>query len=313
MFRLFTFLHIFATMINQLSILIPVYNDVPEPLVAELHRQAEAIEGLEYEILVFDDGSDNEDAIRRNMAVCALPFCRYVRGGRHVCRAAMRNDMARHGRYDWHLMVDARLSIVYKDFIRRYLDSGARPGEAVCGGVCVDGGSDTKRLYSENLRFRYEKHEEKRHSFEARKMQPYSSFRTTNFFYHRTVLERVPYDERIKTYGYEDVMLGKAFKEAGIRVLHIDNPVAYMSFESNTAYLKKLDQALLTLHRFAPELQGFSPLLEIMSTLRRCRLLWLVRLFHVFFGKALHHSLEGRHPSLFLLRLYKLGFFAGLG
>lgn len=296
-------------MISRLSILIPVYNDVAGPLVAELHRQAEAIDGLGYEILVFDDGSDNKDAISRNMAACALPRCRYVQGGRHACRAAMRNDMARHGRYDWHLMVDARLKVVHSDFILRYLESGAHEGEAVCGGVCVDGGADTDRLYRENLRFRYEKREERNHSVEVRQKSPYSSFRTTNFFYHRTVLERVPYDERIMTYGYEDVILGKALKEAGVRVLHIDNPVAYTSFESNAAYLKKLDESMRTLRNFAPELREYSPLLGLVGLLRRYKLLPLARLVYKFSGRRIRKKLAGRNPSLLLLKLYKLGFF----
>ena len=201
-------------MITQLSILIPVYNDVAAPLVAALRRQAEAIRGLEYEIVVFDDGSTDASAIKQNEAACALPRCRYVRAGRHASRSAMRNDMARQGRYDWRLMVDARVSPVRGDFIRRYLESGAHEGEAVIGGVTVDGGAAAGRLYRENLRFRYEKREGEKHSPEARRKRPCAALRTTNFFHHRTVLERVPYDERVITYGYEDVLLGKALQEA---------------------------------------------------------------------------------------------------
>lgn len=300
-------------MITRLSILIPVYNDVAAPLVDELWQQAEAVEGLEYEIIIYDDGSDNTEAIAMNKAACTLPGCRYVRGMRHACRSAMRNDMARQGRYEWRLMVDARLSLVYDDFIRRYLDSGVLPGEAVLGGVCVDGGADTPRLYRENLRFRYEKHEEKKHTVEERMKNPYAAFRTTNFFHHRSVLERVPYDERITTYGYEDVLLGKALQEAGIRVLHIDNPVAYTSFEGNARYLDKLDEALLTLHNFATELQGYSPLLRLCSLLRKAGLQPVVRLAYRLSGKRVRKMLEGRRPSLLLLKFYKVGTLVCMG
>lgn len=294
-------------MITRLSILIPVYNDVAAPLVAALRRQAEAVPGLEYEIVVFDDGSTDASVIKQNEAACALPHCRYVKTERHASRSAMRNDMARQGRYEWHLMLDARVSPVRGDFIRRYLDSGAREGEAVIGGVTVDGGAETGRLYRENLRFRYEKHEEKNHSLEARRKRPYASLRTTNFFHHRSVLERVPYDERVKTYGYEDVLLGKALQEAGIRVLHIDNPVAYTSFESNARYLDKLDEALFTLHRFAPELKGYSPLLALCSWLRRAGLLPFVRLLYRLCDGRVRKMLAGRRPLLLLLKFYKVG------
>ena len=293
-------------MITRLSILIPVYNDVAAPLVAALRRQAEAVPGLEYEIVVFDDGSTDASVIKQNEAACALPHCRYVKTERHASRSAMRNDMARQGRYEWHLMLDARVSPVRGDFIRRYLDSGAREGEAVIGGITVDGGAETGRLYRENLRFRYEKHEEKNHSLEARRKRPYASLRTTNFFHHRSVLERVPYDERVTTYGYEDVLLGKALQEAGVRVQHIDNPVAYTSFESNAVYLVKLDEALSTLHRFAPELQGYSPLLAAVSKLERMKALWFVRLFYKLSARVLRRNLLSRRPSLFVLKLYKI-------
>lgn len=294
-------------MITQLSILIPVYNDVAAPLVDELRRQAAAVPGLEYEIVVFDDGSTDASVIKQNEAACTLPRCRYVRTERHSSRSAMRNAMARCGRYEWHLMLDARVSPMRGDFIRRYLDSGAREGEAVVGGVTVDGGAETRRLYRENLRFRYEKHEEKNHSLEARRKRPYASLRTTNFFHHRSVLERVPYDERVKTYGYEDVLLGKALQEAGIRVLHIDNPVAYTSFESNARYLCKLDEALSTLHRFAPELKGYSPLLALCSWLRRAGLLPFVRLLYRLCDGRVRKMLAGRRPLLLLLKFYKVG------
>ena len=299
-------------MITQLSILIPVYNDSARELVAELQRQAQAVEGLRYEILVVDDGSTDEAAIAANKAACALPCCRYVSGPRHDCRAAMRNAMARQGTYEWRLMVDARLKVVRQDFIRRYLDSGARAGDVVCGGVTVDGGADTDRLYRENLRFRYERHEQAAHSAEARRQEPYKAFRTTNFFHHRTVLERVPYDERIKGYGYEDVMLGKALCGAGVRVIHIDNPVAYTSFEDNARYLAKVDEAMLTLDSFSAELAEYSPLVSLYGRLKGCGLAWLVKLWHQLFGALERRQLCGSSPSLLVLKMYKLGKFGCL-
>ena len=300
-------------MINELSILIPVYNDCAVPLVRRLSSQACAVDGLRYEILVVDDGSTDAAMIVRNKAVDGIPRCRYVALPRHGCRAAMRNDMARQARYEWRLMVDARLKVVADDFILRYLGSGARPGDVVCGGVVVDGGECSARLYRENLRFRYEKREEKNHSLEARKKRPYASLRTTNFFHHRSVLERVPYDERVMTYGYEDVLLGKALQEAGVGVLHIDNPVAYTSFEDNARYLGKLDEAISTLHAFAPELQGYSPLLALCSWLRRAGLLPVVRLVHRLCGGRVRKMLAGRRPLLLLLKLYKIGCLACKG
>ena len=190
-----------SMIIQELSILIPVYNDDATLLVKSLYKQAQAIFGLCYEIIVFDDGSTDKKNIENNFSLTLLPHCRYICAEHHDCRAAMRNDMFRQAKYEWHLMIDARLTLMNEDFLMRYLCCDTQVGEVACGGVCVDGGSLAAQLYRENLRFRYEKHEESKHSYLERKAEPYKSFRTTNFFYHKSVLEQVPYNEQVKGYG----------------------------------------------------------------------------------------------------------------
>lgn len=297
-------------MLKQLSILIPVYNDSAVGLAQVLQRQAEAISGLEYEIMIVDDGSTDSSTIAENTSIERLRNCRFVRGKRHDCRSAMRNALQKHARYPWRLMVDARLSILGDDFLERYLQS-ARDGEpcVVCGGVEVRGSDEMMR---ENLRFRYEKHEERNHSAGVRQRRPYLSFRATNMMYHGSVLERVPYCERIKGYGYEDVMLGKNMQEAKMSVRHISNPVAYTSFEGNASYLGKVEEALLTLRTFDTELALYSPLLCAERRLRGFGMLPLVRLFHRLFSTLERRNLTGSRPSLLVFKLYKLGYLVSL-
>lgn len=294
-------------MIRELSILIPVYNDLALPLVKALQGQASCIEGLVYEILAVDDGSSDKAVIIRNKAINDLPHCSYIMDRHHDCRSAMRNALFRHGRFEWQLMVDARLTIVRDDFLRCYLSQDIKPGEAACGGVGVDGGIQSAVLYRQNLRYRYEKYEESAHSVCERNRHPYRSFRTTNFFFHRSVLERCPYDETIKGYGYEDVILGKTLEEKGIRVHHIDNPVVYTSFEDNRVYLKKIDEALSTLYALREALRAYSPVLDCVNQLRRFHLLRIVKTVHHIIVRMERSNLEGKHPSLLLFKLYKLG------
>lgn len=299
-------------MIDKLTILIPVYNDDASSLVQALVAEAQNVTGLDYEIIVFDDGSTDSRCIDANHRLALLPGCNYVSAPHHPCRASMRNAMLRQGKYEWCLMIDARLRPANSDFISRYIHAGVDGCGAVCGGIIVDGGKNAKKLYRENLRFRYEKHAERHHSVAIRRQHPYQSFRTTNILLRRSVLQHTPYDERIIGYGYEDVMLGRDLEHDGIKVLHIDNPVAYTSFEDNDRYLAKLDEALHTLHCLNNELNGYSPLLRTIESLKRLHLLWLVKWFHLIFGKFEHQILTGRHPKLFLLKLYKLGAYATL-
>ena len=298
--------------IQELSILIPVYNDDATLLVKSLSKQAQAISGLCYEIIVFDDGSTDVTSVEINKTLTLLPHCRYVNVEHHDCRAAMRNDMFKLAKYDWHLMIDARLTLMNDDFLMRYLCCGVQVGEVACGGVCVDGGLLTAQLYSENLRFRYEKHEESKHSYIVRKSEPYKAFRTTNFFYYKSVLEQVPYNEQVKGYGYEDVLLGKALREKKIKVNHIDNPVAYTKFEQNKVYLRKIEEALSTLHAFEGELNNYSPLLHARNILRKLHLLGVFRKFHALCKGWELMNLCSNKPSLFIFKLYKLGYYVSL-
>lgn len=298
--------------IQELSILIPVYNDDATLLVKSLSKQAQAISGLCYEIIVFDDGSTDVTSVEINKTLTLLSHCRYVNVEHHDCRAAMRNDMFKQAKYDWHLMIDARLTLMNDDFLMRYLCCGVQVGEVACGGVCVDGGLLTAQLYSENLRFRYEKHEESKHSYIVRKSEPYKAFRTTNFFYHKSVLKQVPYNEQVKGYGYEDVLLGKALSEKNIKVNHIDNPVVYTVFENNQVYLRKIEEALRTLHVFEGELNNYSPLLHARNILRKLHLLGPFRKFHALCKGWELMNLCSNKPSLFIFKLYKLGYYVSL-
>lgn len=301
-----------SMIIQELSILIPVYNDDATLLVKSLSKQAQAISGLCYEIIVFDDGSTDVTSVEINKTLTLLPHCRYVNVEHHDCRAAMRNDMFKQAKYDWHLMIDARLTLMNDDFLMRYLCCGVQVGEVACGGVSVDGGLLTAQLYSENLRFRYEKHEESKHSYLKRKADPYKAFRTTNFFYHKSVLKKVPYNEQVKGYGYEDVLLGKALSEKKIKVIHIDNPVAYTEFENNQVYLRKIEEALRTLNAFEGELNDYSPLLHARNNLRKFHLLRLFQKFHTLSKGWELMNLCSNKPSLFIFKLYKLGYYVSL-
>ena len=58
-----------SMIIQELSILIPVYNDDATLLVKSLCKQARAISGLCYEIIVFDDGSTDKRTIENHYSL----------------------------------------------------------------------------------------------------------------------------------------------------------------------------------------------------------------------------------------------------
>ena len=95
---------------RELSILIPNYNNVCVGLVSVLQQQAAALD-ITYEILVADDASPDQDAIRINRAINELPHCRYIVKEQNSGSAATRNYLGARSRYHWLLFMDCDIDI----------------------------------------------------------------------------------------------------------------------------------------------------------------------------------------------------------
>jgi hypothetical protein len=122
-----------------------------------------------------------------------------------------------------------------------------------------------------------------------------------------------PFDERIRHYGYEDVLLGKQLHKQHIPILHIDNPMGFSTFETNEQFVAKTEEGLRTLYQFRSDLRGYSRLLTLVSGIHIPLILWLIRLGHQLFSKAERRNLCSSHPSLIIFRLYRLGYYISLG
>ena len=283
---------------NEISILIPTYNDRCDGLVGELHRQAEALD-LRYEIIVADDGSTDSEVMERNRAVGSLSHCRLIERGTNSGRAAVRNFLVRQARYDMLLFIDSDMVVCRQDFLRRYAEAEAA---VVYGGVVI------RNVQAGNLRSMYEKASEHEHTVEKRRQSPYQDFHTANFMIRRDVMLSHPFDMRFRHYGYEDVLLGKSLQRDGIAILHIDNPLSFEIYESNADFVSKTEEGLRTLYQFRDELRGYSHLLAWADRLPH----FPVRLWHRLFGPWERRNLKGSNPSLRLFSLYRLGYYLSL-
>ncbi|MBQ7421231.1 MAG: glycosyltransferase family 2 protein [Prevotella sp.] len=289
---------------RQLSILIPTYNDDCFLLAKKLSEQASKIEGLQWEIIVADDGSKAVSVVERNMRINQLKNSTYIIRKENTGRATIRNFLAKKANYPWLLFVDAGLHIPNRNFIGTYL---ANFGEdVICGGVIALQG------HSENLRYKYEHEAMSRFSAKKRSRHPYHNFRTANFLIKRTAILAHPLRENIKSYGYEDVMFGKDLEQNHIPIKHIDNPIAYTQYEDNKKYLCKVEKSLHTLFAYRNELNGYSPILKYTKLLDKYRFRFFVRHFHHIFKQFEKNNLCGSHPSLTIFKLYKIGYYCCL-
>lgn len=295
-------------MITELSILIPSYNSIVEPTVHKLSTLCERIaidapQPFRYEIIVADDGSKQTEKVEVNKAINSIPHCQFIVKERNSGSAATRNFLATKSQYEWLLFVDSDMEIPGMDFIMRYLPCDQT--DVTNGGIKVGAAWNTHR---HNLRYLYEKAAEPYHTPDKRQVAGFREFRSTNFIIRRSCILAHPFDERFLKSGYEDVMFGKTLQQAGVTILHIDNPLILSDFEDNENFIRKTERNLATLHQFRRELKGYSRLIDTADGL----LFFPIRLWHFVFGRIERRNLAGNHPRLWLYTLYRLGYYSSL-
>lgn len=291
---------------QELSVLLPSFNDECVELVSQLATECASIEGLQFEIIVGDDGSTDTTVINTNKQINNIPSCRFILKNKNIGRAAIRNWLARQSKYNWLLFIDSDMSVIGHDFIRKYL---CAEGQVVYGGYKVVGDS---KDHAGNLRFLYEKKAEPALTYEQRCKNPFADFHTSNFLIAKSIFTSMPLDCRFTQYGYEDVLYGRTLKENGITICHIDNPLGFSRFEDNGHFIRKSEEGLRTLYTFRSELEGYSRLLSVVDKTDKYHLSPLIRLVYNWQKKNWYNNLCSTSPSLLLFKLYKLGYYLSL-
>ena len=290
---------------QELSILIPIYGCKPHQLVKQLCEQASHTSGLkDYEVVVVDDGTPDAAIVESCWVIGQWPHCRFMALEENIGRSRIRNLLASLARFEWLLYLDCDMTIDRQDFLANYLN--CNEGDVVDGGVSIGPGDPG------NLRWLYESTAAAEHSVAERKKRPYQDFHTANFLVHRDIMKAHPFDTRFKHYGYEDVLFGKQLNQAGIPIVHIDNPAGFYTFEDNARFVAKTEEGLRTLREFRNELRGYSRLLTLAEGIHLAPVRWMLRLYFRLCAPLMRRNLCGTRPSLSLFRLYKIGYYLNL-
>lgn len=288
---------------RSISMLIPVFNADCSALLADLLSQAVKLKGVEWELCVAEDGSTDTDAIAANEAQLQGAHCRHLAYSQNVGRARIRNQLAREARGEWLLFIDSHMRVGKSDFLRTYLS--APDSEVVDGDYVV--AADASE-WSCSLRYCYEKACEHRHDAAARSKQPYAGFHTANFLVRRDFFLQNPLEESFSEYGYEDVLFGARMEQQEANILHIDNPVEFRFFESNSRFMDKTDAALRSLALHEDLLGRHSRLLTLYRCLKKWHLHQLGAALYRWRGEQWRKQLckEDRRPSLRLFNTYRI-------
>jgi glycosyltransferase involved in cell wall biosynthesis len=294
----------------MISVLIPVYNYNILDLVSEVHKQLSKTT-TPFQILCFDDCSSDLKLQTINKTITTFSFCEYTILPKNIGRSAIRNSLAKNAKYDWCLFLDADVIPTQNNFIETYLKSISEPYEIINGGILYQ----EKRMDSSHiLRWIYGKEREAL-SAENRNKNTYLSFLTLNFLIHKSVFNKVSFNEDIPNLRHEDTLFSYNLKGSNIKLNHIENPVYHLGIEDSETFLKKSLDSVEAIDLFIKQDLLPASYTRISSTYSKIKNNGISKLLSFLYNKydrLFKKNLLGNKPSLFIFDLYRLMYYCYL-
>ena len=282
----------------MLSILIPVYNWDITSLVSNLKKQCDD-SGIDYEIIVVDDCSEKSFQTQ-NQKISFLQNVTYTELSENISRAKIRNLLAEKASFPYLLFIDCDAEIDNSEFINNYLSECPKITIAY-GGAKYENVCPNKNMY---LRWKYGiKRECKKTDF--------SSF---NFLISKDLFDKVKFNEVFASYGFEDTYFHFSLHKHGFSLKKINNQLIHKGLYSSGEFLSRIEESLQNLSYLYQKQHisdEFLEYLKIGKTYNKIQQFHLTKII-VFFHKStcfLTKWLVKKTSSLFLLDIYKIGFF----
>jgi len=290
----------------MLSICVPVYNYDVGCLVRGLHLQA-TNSGFLFEIILMDDASD--DCFREVNRAIDLESVRYIQLNENIGRAKIRNRLAEEAKYTCLLFMDCDSAVSSSSYIENYI-SFFETCTVCCGGRIYEGKKPAGSTY---LRWKYGVSRECASASERRKY-PNAGFQTNNFLIHKSIFDKVRFNEELDGYGHEDTLFGLELLIHRIEISHIDNPLIHLGLESASDFLEKTANGIKNLYRIElllrekyPEYINHSRLMRTKLFLQKFHLSGFVSKILSNLRRQMKNNLSGKNPSLMIFDLYRLG------
>ncbi|APY00927.1 glycosyltransferase family 2 protein [Lacinutrix venerupis] len=285
----------------MLSVLIPTYNYDVSKLIATIHLQLSNC-NVPFEILVLEDGSTQHINSTNNLSNTTVLVNKTNNG-----RVKARQELALKANYEWLLFLDADVLPKSKSFISNYIDAIKLKHDAYFGGFAYYKAKPKKQYL---LRWKYGTTKEEVIAVK-RNLSPYKVIISANYLIRKKVFNTVNLKiEDNKGYGFDNYF-GALLQNNNVNIYHIDNEVYHLGIEESSLYLKKKEQAALTLLHFY-KTEGFNnhsnDLLRLFSKIKTLKLVWLFSLFYKLFKTKMKKNLLGKAPSISLLQAYRITF-----
>lgn len=223
----------------ELSVCIPIYNADVNQLVLELLKQLES-STIDFEINLLDDSSKESYQLKNQSLKSVSDSIIYQELSENVGRSKIRNRLANQSNGDYLLFLDSDVKIDNKDFINNYLSIVKNSAVILaCGGYQYP---EELKQEGQELRYLYGKQVEEIKLVDS---IPQSPFLGGNFLVHRSVFDKIQFDETIEKYGFEDLLFSLDFeREFGKETMIVFNPIQISSIDKNEDYLLKTRDAM---------------------------------------------------------------------
>ena len=286
----------------MLSILIPCYNYYSYGLVKTLNKQCIDLK-IAFEILVSEDAGNSY--ININQKINSLDHCQYIINQTNLGRAGNINRLLKSARYNLRLILDCDVKPLLDNFIKTYLYLAKKHNKFVCfGGIAYQAGN-----LNNSLRYNYGTKREAKPAI-LRQHNPIKYLLTSNILLKNC---NQLFDERIQTYGYEDMVFADELKLKNIKVIHLDNPVYHVNLEGNKTYLYKTQTALKTLISLEKGnilQKGNTGISKLYHNFRSFYAHGILKFFFFIFNISISKYLIKKGGPLWLFDLYKLLYFS---
>ena len=285
----------------KISVCIPVYNfDVTET-VQNLRKEISE-NNLNAEIILIDDCSEKQyQNTTQNLQNIADKI---IFLEKNVGRSKIRNSFLRYASGTFLLFLDCDAKIIHQQFIRNYISEISKNPET----DLFYGGFNIDVRFSETLRNLYSLRREISKDFGSK---DFSLLKTANFIIKKVVLAKIPFDENLCDYGYEDYVFAKKLEKHNFRFLYINNPVIHYDQSENSVFLSKTKRGINSLHKLSLNSENSEyindiKLFKAAKFIKKIHFTSLYQLFYKSLESKILKNLLSKKPNLYNFDLYKL-------
>ncbi len=277
----------------MISILIPCYNHDILDLVKTIHKQLK-ITKKKFEIICIEDGSINTFS---NVKIKKMSHVKYIHIRENIGRSKMRNFLANKANFKWLLFIDCDSKIEHEEFITNYIENTYDAQKIIYGETVYPKNKPKK---NKMLHWKY-----------GRKIETKNKkniFSSHHFLIHKTIFNKIKFNEELKNYGHEDTIFWIELKNKNYKFKFIKNPLTHIGLETNEKFIQKTKEALQNLYFLSKkhDLNNIS-IIKAEKKISKFLLNDLIIIFFNLTKKKILKNLLSEKPNIMLFQFYKLG------